>query len=232
MRLVFLGPPGIGKGTQAERLAGRLSVPKISTGDIFRDAIAGKTPMGLKAKSYMDAGHLVPDSVVVGVVEERLGQEDARKGFILDGFPRTVPQAEALEEILSRKGQTLDNAVLFEAPEEEIVRRISGRLSCPGCQRVYHAEHNPPPGHTAEGEPLCACGHRLVRRKDDLPETVAERLKVYQSQTAPLVNYYRAKELLVSVDAAGSIEGVTHDLEGRLSLGKAYDHLKIKRGDR
>ncbi|HET6369576.1 MAG TPA: adenylate kinase [Nitrospiria bacterium] len=232
MRLVFLGPPGIGKGTQAERLAGRLSVPKISTGDIFRDAIAGKTPMGLKAKSYMDAGHLVPDSVVIGVVEERLSREDVQNGFILDGFPRTVPQAEALEGILSRKGLTLNNAVLFEAPEEEIVRRISGRLSCPNCQRVYHSEHNPAPGQTAEGEPLCACGARLVRRKDDLPETVAERLKVYRSQTAPLVNYYRAKELLVSVDAVGSIEEVTHDLESRLSPGKSYDHLKIKRGDR
>jgi adenylate kinase len=232
MRLVFLGPPGIGKGTQAERLSRRLSVPKISTGDIFRDAIAAKTPMGVKAKSYIDAGHLVPDSVVIGVVEERLDKEDAQKGFILDGFPRTVPQAEALEGISSRKGLALDGVVLFDAPEQEIIRRISGRLSCPGCQRIYHAEHNPPPGQTAKGEPACACGQGLIRRKDDLPETVAERLKVYRDQTAPLVTYYRARGLLVSVDASGSIEEVTHELEGRLSLGKTYDHLKIKRGDR
>jgi adenylate kinase len=231
MRLILLGPPGVGKGTQAERLAGRIGAPKISTGDIFREAIAAKSPMGRKAKGYLDAGHLVPDEVVIGVVEERLGREDARGGFILDGFPRTLPQAEALDRFLSGEGHSLDAVIQFTAPEAEIVRRISGRWSCPNCQRVYHAAHHPPPRRTPEGRPVCACGTPLVQRKDDLPETVAERIRVYKEMTAPLVDYYRARGLLLPVDAVGTIDEVAEEVGKLLSLGKIHDHSQVERGD-
>lgn len=230
-RLVLLGPPGVGKGTQAEKLSERVGSPKISTGDIFREAMAAKTPMGLKAKSFIDQGRLVPDEVVIGVVEERLGREDAQKGFILDGFPRTVPQAEALERFLNHEGYALDAVVEFTAPKEEIIARISGRLNCESCQRVYHERNNPPPGQSAEGKPICACGAPLIQRADDRSETVRERLRVYQDQTAPLVTFYQAKELLMPIDAARSIEEVTQEVMQRLSLGKPNDRLKVKRGN-
>lgn len=231
MRLILLGPPGVGKGTQAQRIADRIGAPKISTGDIFREAVAAKTPMGQKAKSYLDAGHLVPDGVVNGIVEERLGREDARIGFILDGFPRTLAQAEALERFLSAEGLSVDAVLQFTAPEETIIRRISGRWSCPSCQRVYHTEHHPAPGRTPDGTPACACGTALVQRKDDLPETVAERIRVYKKVTAPLVDYYRTRGLLVSVDASGAIDEVAEEVGRRLALGKAHDHSQVKRGD-
>ena len=231
MRLVFLGPPGVGKGTQAELLSKRYGIQRISTGDIFREAIAAGTEMGLRAKSIIDAGRLVPDPVVIGVVEERLAKEDVRGGFVLDGFPRTVPQAEALEKLLSREGHVLDAVILFEAAEEEIVRRISGRLSCPSCQRIYHRVFNPPSKFSANGQPLCACNASLASRKDDLPETVKERLKVYQKETAPLVDYYRGKGLLLLVDATRSVEEVAREVVRHLSLGSVHDHSQVKRGD-
>jgi len=231
MRCVFLGPPGVGKGTQAELMAGRYGITKISTGDMFRDAITTKSEIGLRAKAFMDAGHLVPDSVVIGLVEERLSRGDLGQGFVLDGFPRTVPQAEALEEILARKGQSLDAVVLFQAPEEEIIRRISGRLYCPICQKLYHKTSSPPPTGP-DGEPQCACGGKLVQRKDDRPETVRERLKVYWKETAPLADYYRAKGLLITVDATGSVEKVAQQLRDQLFLGRAHDHSQVERGDR
>jgi adenylate kinase len=187
--------------------------------------------MGRKAKGYLDAGHLVPDEVVIGVVEERLARGDARRGFILDGFPRTLPQAEALDRFLSGEGHSLDAVIQFMAPEAEIVRRISGRWSCPNCQRVYHAEHHPAPGRTPEGRPVCACGTPLVQRKDDLPETVAERIRVYREMTAPLVDYYRARGLLLPVDAVGTIDEVAEEVGKRLSLGKIHDHTQVQRGD-
>lgn len=218
MRFVFLGAPGVGKGTQAERLAKRCGTPKISTGDILREAVADRSPMGEQVKSYLDAGHLVPDTVMIGVVEERLLREDVKRGFILDGFPRTVPQAEALGEMLSKNSHSIDAVIQLEAPEQDILSRISGRVSCPSCQKVWHLEHNLPPRYDDKKGPICSCGTPLKQRLDDTAETVRERLKVYEKQTAPLVEYYRNKNLLIQVDASNSIETVTQELLKRLSF--------------
>ena len=205
MRLVFLGAPGVGKGTQAELVAAKFHRPRISTGDILRESVKRGTPLGLQAKGYMDAGKLVPDEVVIGLVREKLTSPECARGYILDGFPRTVAQAEALDRIFREtRSPGLDHVVSFDVPQEEIVRRLSGRRSCSRCQTVYHIEHDPP-----KQEGVCdKCGGRLVQRADDKPETVLARLRVFDQQTRPLVEYYQKRGLLQRVDATASIDQV------------------------
>ncbi|MBM4122143.1 MAG: adenylate kinase [Nitrospira sp.] len=204
MRLVFLGAPGVGKGTQAERIAARFRHPKISTGDILREAVRNQTSLGLEAKACMDQGKLVPDAVVVGIVKEKLAEPSCAGGFLLDGFPRTVKQAEELAVVLKTQGQRLDQVVNFTVSREEVVRRLSGRRSCPKCGAVFHVDSAPP-----KQAGICdRCGAGLVQRNDDRKETVEARLSVYEEQTAPLIAYYRQRDALSEVDGSGSIDEV------------------------
>ncbi len=204
MRLVLLGPPGAGKGTQAAQLSRRYSVPHIATGDLFRDNVSKETELGLRAKRYMDRGDLVPDEVVIGMVRQRLARDDAADGFVLDGFPRTVPQAEALEEILDERSRSLDAVLRLDVPEDEAVRRITQRRTCSGCGRNYHLETAPP-----DEEGRCdECGGTLVQRDDDTEEVVRRRLEEYHTKTEPLEAYYRDRGLLRDVEATGAIEEV------------------------
>ncbi|MBI5837744.1 MAG: adenylate kinase [Candidatus Eisenbacteria bacterium] len=203
MRLVFLGPPGVGKGTQATRAAAAHGIPQISTGDILREAVRRGSELGVKAGEYMDRGALVPDEVVVGLVAERTARPDCVPGFILDGFPRTVPQAQALDVMLASRGLPLSAVVTMVAPAEEIVRRLSSRRVCPGCGRVYAG--NP------DGSGPAACeadGQALAQRSDDHPEVIRERLKVYEVQTAPLIGHYGALGLVREVDGLGAVDEV------------------------
>lgn len=198
MNLILLGAPGAGKGTQAEILCDRLQIPTISTGNMIREALKSGTEMGKKAQSYIESGALVPDEVVIGIVKERLAQDDCKNGFILDGFPRTIPQAEALD----RMGITIDRVVNIDVPDEVITRRVSGRRVCPGCGNSYHVETKKP-----QQEGVCdRCGTTLVQRKDDQPETVQERLRVYHEQTEPLREYYAKAGKLLEVDGRMDIQ--------------------------
>jgi len=204
LRVVFLGPPGVGKGTQADAIAQKYEIPKLSTGDLLRESVAKETSLGKEAKGYMNRGELVPDAVVIGLVEEKLGSPECHKGFLLDGFPRTVTQADQLSTYLTSRGEALDHVVHFSLSKSEIVRRISGRRSCPDCKAVYHLESVPP-----KSEGICdACGKSLVQRNDDKPETIESRLAVYQEQTAPLIEYYSARNILVELDGAGLVAAV------------------------
>ncbi len=204
MRLIFLGAPGVGKGTQADLIAAKFGRPKISTGDILREAVRNKTPMGVQAKTCMDQGQLVPDSVVVGIVKDKLAEPACARGFLLDGFPRTVPQAEELAAMLKTRGLQLDRVINVSVPREDVVRRLTGRRSCPKCQAVFHVEFAPP---TRAG--FCdRCGGELMQRSDDTLETVENRLAVYEAQTAPLIAYYRQRGLLSDIDGAGKVEQV------------------------
>lgn len=204
MRLIMLGAPGAGKGTQAAKIADELSIPHISTGDIFRTNIKNGTELGKKAKSYMDAGALVPDELVCDLVSDRIAQEDCADGFILDGFPRTIPQAEALEEAVKKLGTKIDYAVNIDVPDENIVERMSGRRACTNCGATYHIVYNPP-----KKENVCdVCGSSLVLRDDDKPETVKTRLSVYHEQTQPLIDFYDKKNVLVTVDGTKSMDEV------------------------
>ncbi|GAA2171535.1 MULTISPECIES: adenylate kinase [Glycomyces] len=200
MRLVLVGPPGAGKGTQAEIIAERLGVPKISTGDIFRANVSGGTPLGLKAKEYMDAGNLVPDEVTNEMVADRLAQDDAKGGFLLDGYPRNTEQAKVLDRVLEAAGSTLDLALELVASDDEVVRRLSGRRVSKSTGKVYHLEFDPPADPDSDD---------LYQRSDDQPETIKNRLKVYAEQTAPLVGYYEAQGKLVRIDAIGEVAEVT-----------------------
>ncbi|MDR7279453.1 adenylate kinase [Catenuloplanes atrovinosus] len=205
MRLVLVGPPGAGKGTQAEFIAAHLAVPKISTGDIFRANVAQGTPLGVEAKRYMDAGQLVPDEVTINMVRERLAEPDSTDGFLLDGFPRTTPQANALDKLLADLGTALDIVLELVVDDDEVIRRLSGRRTCRGCGKIWHVEFDPP-----SGEDICdRCGGELFQRDDDKAETIAERLRVYARDTAPLVDYYGAQGKLVGIDATGPVEDVT-----------------------
>lgn len=204
MRLIFLGAPGVGKGTQADLIAAKFGRPKISTGDILREAVRNKTPMGVQAKACMDQGQLVPDAVVVGIVKDKLAEPACAKGFLLDGFPRTVPQAEELDAMLKARGLQLDRVVNVSVPREDVVRRLTGRRSCPKCQAVFHVEFAPP-----KQAGVCdRCGGELMQRSDDKRETVENRLAVYEAQTAPLIAYYRQRGLLSDIDGAGKVEQV------------------------
>ncbi|NES12618.1 MULTISPECIES: adenylate kinase [Micromonospora] len=205
MRLVLVGPPGAGKGTQAEFIAAHLSVPKISTGDIFRANVSQGTPLGVEAKRYMDAGKLVPDEVTINMVRDRLAEPDASEGFLLDGFPRTTPQAAALDKLLADLGTALDLVLELVVDDDEVIRRLSGRRTCRGCGKIWHVEFDAP---TREG--VCdRCGAELFQRDDDKPETIAARLREYAEKTAPLVDYYGAQGKLVGIDATGPVEDVT-----------------------
>jgi adenylate kinase len=205
VRIVLVGPPGAGKGTQAEYIAAHLSVPKISTGDIFRGNVAQGTPLGVEAKRYMDAGQLVPDEVTINMVRERLAEPDAADGFLLDGFPRTLPQAAALDKLLADLGTQLDLVLELVVDDDEVIRRLSGRRQCRGCGKIWHVEFD-----ATSREGVCdRCGGELYQRDDDKPEVIAERLKVYSRDTAPLVDYYGAQGKLVGIDATGPVEDVT-----------------------
>jgi adenylate kinase len=208
MRVVLLGPPGAGKGTQARRLAARWSVPQVSTGDMLREAVAQGTRLGLEARRYMDAGELVPDAVIIGLVRERLAQPDGQKGFVLDGFPRTAAQAEALDRLLEAEGTPLERVVLFETADEELVTRLGGRLVCRDCGRNYHRTLSSPrtPGQCD------ACGGELYQRPDDDEATIRRRLAVYARDTRPLIEYYRARGLLTTIAGAGTVDAVHAEL--------------------
>ena len=205
MYLVLLGPPGSGKGTQAERLKEQLGLPHVASGDLFRENIGNETELGLLAKGYIDQGELVPDDVTIAMVHERLQRPDRDQGAILDGFPRTLAQAEALDKMLASTGRTLTGVLYINVPDEELVRRLSGRWICGQCQTPYHTAFSPP---VEEG--VCdECGGKLYQRDDDRPKTVRARLRVYHEQTAPLIDYYRRAGLLVEVDGVGDIETVS-----------------------
>jgi adenylate kinase len=205
VRLVLVGPPGAGKGTQAEFIAANLAVPKISTGDIFRANVTLGTPLGIEAKRYMDGGQLVPDEVTINMVRERLAEGDAGDGFLLDGFPRTVPQASALDKLLADLGVGLDLVLELVVDDDEVIRRLSGRRTCRGCSKIWHIVFDTP-----QLEGVCdRCGGVLYQRDDDKAETVSERLRVYARDTSPLVDFYGAQGKLVGIDATGPVEDVT-----------------------
>lgn len=206
--IVLLGGPGAGKGTQAERLAENLDIPQVSTGDLFREHLKRETELGLLAKQYMDRGELVPDEITVSMVRERLSRPDAAEGVILDGFPRTIAQAEALEALLADLDGELDSVFYIEVPKDVLLRRLSGRWTCRSCGAMYHEVFNPP-----EQAGVCdKCGGELYQRPDDTPETQKHRIEVYFEQTAPLIDYYREKGLLVEVDGRQGIEEIQADL--------------------
>ncbi len=204
-KLMMLGPPGAGKGTQAQRLAEAYGIPQISTGDMLRGARRKGTELGKKAAEYMDAGDLVPDEVVIGIVQQRLSEDDAQQGFILDGFPRTVGQAEALAQM----GIELEAVINIEVSEDEVVRRLGGRLSCPNCGATFHEEFKAP----AQQGVCDECGRELVKRADDNPEAIRERLKAYHAKTAPLIGYYREQGVLADVDGQGAPDDVYERIE-------------------
>lgn len=204
MKIVMLGAPGAGKGTQAKMIATKYQIPHISTGDIFRANIKNGTELGKKAKSYMDQGLLVPDELTVDLVIDRLAQDDCKNGYILDGFPRTIPQAEALDAALVKLGEKMDYAIDVDVPDENIVSRMSGRRACTGCGATYHIVYNP----SKKGEHCEVCGEKLILRDDDKPETVQKRLDVYHDQTQPLIDYYTKQSILRTVDGTQDMNDV------------------------
>ncbi len=216
MNLILLGPPGAGKGTQAKILIKQFGIPQISTGDILRGAVKEETPMGIKAKGFMDAGALVPDEVVVGIVEERLAKPDCSKGFILDGFPRTVVQADALKKTLAGMGKKIEHVVAITVDKEELLERITGRRTCRQCGKGFHIAFDPPKQNGKCDE----CGGELYQRDDDSEETMRKRLDVYERQTAPLIAYYGNESLLRTVNGTGSIEEIQKNILDSIAGGK------------
>lgn len=212
MRIILLGPPGAGKGTQAKSISNKFSIPHISTGDIFRKNISEKTPLGIEAKKHIDKGHLVPDELTIDIIKDRLNNEDCSNGFLLDGYPRTVNQGEALKTLLDGKGNSLDVALLIKVPREFILSRMTGRRVCLTCGASYHIKFNPP---KVDGKcNLCGCD--LVQRADDTEETVNERIDIYEAQTQPLIKYYDDKNLLSAVDGTLEINSVFESICGIL----------------
>src|SRR3954462_5428689 len=205
MRLVLVGPPGAGKGTQAQFISAHLGIPKISTGDIFRANVSQGTELGQQAKKFMDAGDLVPDEITIGMVVARLEEDDARKGFLLDGFPRNVPQARTFDDILAADASPLDVVLELVVDDDEVVRRLSGRRTCRNCGHIWHLDFDPP---SPEGG-CDICGGELFQRRHAKPETVRHRLEVYYEQTSPLVGYYAEAGILVGIDAMGPVDDVT-----------------------
>ena len=218
MRLILLGPPGAGKGTQARMLGEKINAPQISSGDLLREAVRKSTALGLQAKAFMDKGALVPDELVLKMIDARLDDADAKPGFILDGFPRSVPQAEALGAMLKARGETISKVVAIDVPDEELVKRISGRRTCKTCNEMYHIAFDPPkkPG-------VCnKCGGKLYQRSDDHEDTVRNRLKVYNESTRPLLDYYGKAGLLTQIDGVGKTEDILHAILTALGVaGKA-----------
>ncbi|HEX6178443.1 MAG TPA: adenylate kinase [Thermoanaerobaculia bacterium] len=213
MKLIFIGPPGSGKGTQAKRLAGRFGIPHISTGDILREAVAEGTDLGKQADPIMKAGSLVPDDLMIGIIRERLAKPDAKKGFILDGFPRTIVQAEKLDTIVSGNGQKDLRVLRLLVPDEAIVKRIALRRTCSQCGAIYHLESQPP----AKADVCDKCGGKLIARPDDTEEAVRKRLDSFHRQTAPVADYYKAKSVLREVDGIGPVDQVFERIEKTLN---------------
>ena len=208
MKMILLGAPGAGKGTQAERLCKVLNIPTISTGNILRAAVKNGTPTGKQAEAYMKAGKLVPDEVIIGIIHDRLDEDDCKNGFVLDGFPRTIPQAEALDAALGKINEKMDYAIDVDVPDENIVNRMSGRRACLNCGATYHLISIPP-----KVEGICdVCGEKLILRDDDKPETVKNRLSVYHEQTQPLIDFYAKKNVLAEVDGTKDMEEVFEDI--------------------
>jgi len=215
VRLVLLGPPGAGKGTQARMLGERIHAPQIASGDLLREAVRDSTPLGVKARSYMDKGSLVPDELVLKLIDSRLDQPDAKRGWILDGFPRSVPQAEALAGMLQQRGETISKVVAINVPDDELVKRISGRRTCRNCNEMYQVSFDPPakPG-------LCnKCGGELYQREDDKEDTVRHRLQVYNNETRPLLDYYGKAGLLSQVDGIGRPEEILNRILAKIGAG-------------
>jgi adenylate kinase len=229
MRIVLLGAPGSGKGTQAQRLVEHAGIPQISTGDLLRAAVARGTELGRLAREAMDSGRLVDDSLVLGMIRERLAERDTRRGFILDGFPRNLAQAHALERLLESLGRPLDAVVQFEVADAELVRRISGRRTCADCGRVFNVSGTGPAAQLAGSCPRTGTPHRLTQRPDDNEATVAERLRVYAEKTRPLIDFYRARGLLRSIDAEAGVEEVTRRLEQALGLTAVKRTVRARR---
>ena len=217
MNLILLGPPGAGKGTQAKRLEEKHGFVQLATGDMLRRAVASESPLAQRVKAMMEAGKLVPDDIIIEMIAERIAQPDAARGFILDGFPRTVPQAEALDQMLAERGQKLDHVILMEVDEATLVDRIAGRFTCQACGASYHERYKRP---AVEG--VCdVCGSTdLVHRADDRPEAIATRLAAYRNQTAPILPYYRARGILRSVDGMAEIDEVTREIEAVIAGGQ------------
>ena len=212
MKIIMLGAPGAGKGTQSRRIADAYGIPQISTGDIFRANIRQQTELGKKAKAYIDAGELVPDQVTCDLVVDRIAKDDCRKGYILDGFPRTIPQAEALTKALEARGEKIDFAIDVEVPDENIIQRMDGRRVCPDCGAAYHIRYELP-----NKEGVCdVCGGSQIQREDDRAETVRKRLEVYHEQTQPLIAYYREKGCMHSIDGTRTVEEIFDDIRGIL----------------
>ena len=217
IRIVLLGPPGSGKGTQASALEQRSDVPHIASGDLLRANVRDKTELGRKAQPYMDRGDLVPDSLILDMMADRLSQPDAQQGYVLDGFPRTVAQAEALEERLRGLKQGLDAVIYLQVPEAEILRRLGGRRTCPQCNAIYHVDTMPP-----KREGVCdACGAQLVQRDDEKPEVIRKRLEVYSAQTRPLLDYYQSRGLLREVDGTIGVDRVVAEIEAIVATAQA-----------
>lgn len=209
MNIIIMGPPGAGKGTQAEFMKAEYKLPHISTGDIFREAVGQGTELGKKAQEYMNAGKLVPDEVTIGIVRERLAREDCAQGFLLDGFPRTTVQAEALDRVLQNMGRKVEAAINISVPQKVLVARLSGRVSCKECKTVYNTSYNPPskPGRCDK------CGGELIQRSDDRGDTVSKRLEVYQEQTSPLLDYYDEHNLLYNIDGNQDSKEVFNEIK-------------------
>lgn len=213
MKIIFLGPPGVGKGTQAKEAASAIGIPHISTGEILRGAVEAGSDLGNQAKAYMDKGELVPDELVVAMVAERLVEPDCANGYLLDGFPRTIAQATALDVKLAERNETIDRVLYFSAPDDVLVRRLSGRRACPECKAGFHVEAMPP-----KTEGVCdACGAQLIQRDDDQPETIKNRLEVYAAQTASLIDYYQTAGSLVEIDSAGDVDEIAGDVAQALA---------------
>lgn len=208
MKIIMLGAPGAGKGTQAKKIAEKYQIPHVSTGDIFRSNMKEGTELGMKAKAYMDQGALVPDELTIGMLMDRIAKEDCKNGYVLDGFPRTIPQAESLNNALSENGQKIDFAVNVDVPDENIISRMAGRRACVACGATYHIVYNPP-----KTEDVCdVCGQKLILRDDDKPETVKKRLAVYHEQTQPLIEYYDKEGVLANVDGTQDLNKVFSDI--------------------
>lgn len=209
MNIILMGPPGAGKGTQASLIKANYPIPHISTGDMFREAVSNGTELGKEAQRYMESGQLVPDEVTIGIVRERLAQDDCAKGFLLDGFPRTVKQAEALDQVLAQMGKRVEAAIDISVPDDILVERVSGRISCKDCKTVYHLTFNPP----AKAGVCDKCGGELIQRSDDRGDTVKKRLQVYAEQTNPLIDYYQKQGNLYSIDGNRASSEVFADIE-------------------
>ncbi len=216
MRVIFLGPPGVGKGTQADFIAKKFSIQKLSTGDLLRESVDRRTALGNEAKLFMERGELVPDNVVIGLVEEKLVSPECGNGFLLDGFPRTVAQADKLSSFLEGNGEAIDRVVYFSLPQADIIERISGRRSCPKCKAVYHLKSIPPKKVGVCNE----CEVPLIQRNDDKPETIQSRLVVYQKQTEPLIQYYKDRGILSELDGSGVVSAVQERLVALLTQSK------------